>query len=285
MTAGIETREIAVDGLGFRVLTAGAASADPVLCLHGFPHGAHSWRALLATLPAAGLRVIAPDQRGYSPGARPEGIDAYATARLVADALALADALDAPRFHLVGHDWGGALAWWIAARHPDRVASLSVLSRPHPAAFARAMTEDPAQKDRSAHHRSFLAPDSATHLLESGALRTALAAQGVPPADVAAYLDPLDSVAALDATLNWYRAAAAGPPALTGDMPAVDRPVLYLWGDEDANVGRLAAEGTADFVRGPYRFEELTGVGHFVMDQAGDTATRLITEHIGTHPM
>ena len=134
-----ETMRIPVGGLSFAVDVAGPRDGAAVLLLHGFPETRHMWRHQVAALAAAGHRAIAPDQRGYSAGARPVGEAHYASEAIVGDALALMDAMGHERFHLVGHDWGGQIAWLIAAGHGARLLSLSVLSRPHPAAFARAM--------------------------------------------------------------------------------------------------------------------------------------------------
>src|SRR5262249_49142261 len=144
-------------------------------------------------LAAAGYRAIAPDQRGYSRGARPEGESAYATDLLLADALTLMTVLGHRRFHLVGHDWGGQLSWLIAANHPERVLSLSVLSRPHPAAFVRAMKEDTQQASRSGHHRAFREADAVARMRAANLkpLREALLRQGVPAPDVEIYMSQL----------------------------------------------------------------------------------------------
>ncbi|HXZ85435.1 MAG TPA: alpha/beta fold hydrolase [Myxococcota bacterium] len=279
MTA--ETVSIAANGLAFTADLAGPADADVVLLLHGFPQTRHTWRAELRALGAAGFRACAPDQRGYSAGARPAGIDAYRSVRLVADALALADALGAERFHLVGHDWGGQLAWLLAAQQPERVRSLSVLSRPHPAAFARAMADDPEQATRSRHHRAHQRAEATDWWLADGAARLlgALRSQGVPEADVGVYLATLGERAALDAAIHWYRAAGSSGLA-AAEVPPVAVPTLYVWGAEDATVGRRAAEGTRAFVNAPYRFVELPGVGHFVTDQAPDAFPPLLLEHL-----
>jgi pimeloyl-ACP methyl ester carboxylesterase len=279
--------EIEARGLRFTADVAGRSGAPLVLLLHGFPQTRYTWRHQLPALADAGLRAVAPDQRGYSPGARPAGIDAYATDALVGDALALADALGATRFHLVGHDWGGQLAWLLAARHRERVLTLSVLSRPHPAAFARALAGDPHQSERSRHHRAFQDPQTADLLLADGGarLRRALVDQGVPDRDASAYLAPLATRDALEAALAWYRASYAKGSALSAaDVPAVDVPTLYLWGDADATVGLAAAEATRDFVRGPYRFEVIPGAGHFLTDQAPARVTELLLEHVATRP-
>jgi pimeloyl-ACP methyl ester carboxylesterase len=178
-------------------------------------------------------------------------------------------------------DWGGQLSWLIAANHGDELDTLTVLSRPHPAAFARAMKADSAQSERSRHHRAFQDANAAHELLADDArrLRATLKNQGVPDADVAAYLARLGTFDALDAAINWYRAPrVAGGALALPDVPAVEVPTMYLWGDQDATVGRIAAEATAEFVTGPYRFEVLPGVGHFITDQAPRRVNELLLE-------
>ena len=145
-----------------------------MLLLHGFPLSRYSWAAQLPALADAGYHAVAPDQRGYSPGVRPDPaeLERYAIERLVADALEIAEAVrrrDTP-FHLVGHDWGGQVAWCLAAWHPERVKSLAVLSRPHPAAFRRAYLEDrDGQQTKSRHHKAFHDPNTGPLLLEDDA--------------------------------------------------------------------------------------------------------------------
>ena len=163
-------------GLIFDVLVGGAADAPLVLLLHGFSESLHMWRAQVPALAAAGYRAVAPSQRGYSSGARPDPADPanYHFDRLVADALDLVAACGHAerRFHLVGHDWGGSIAWGLADRYPDRLASLTVLSRPHPNAFNRALQmPDGDQAYRSRHHKAFLEPDAGPLLLADGARR------------------------------------------------------------------------------------------------------------------
>jgi pimeloyl-ACP methyl ester carboxylesterase len=127
----IETIEIPAGGMVFSALAAGPRDGEPVLLLHGFPQTSHAYREAMRTLALAGFRAVAPDQRGYSPGARPESVEAYRISKLIGDVVAIADTLNMPRFHLVGHDWGGAAAWGVAGRHSDRILSLTVLSTPH----------------------------------------------------------------------------------------------------------------------------------------------------------
>ena len=275
--------KIDLNGLIFDAEIAGELDKHLVLMLHGFPQTAYCWRHQLQPLAAAGYLAVAPDQRGYSRGAQPAETASYATRLLVEDALELARALGHERFHVVGHDWGGQLSWLLAAYHPERIRSLTVLSRPHPAAFAAAFRSDPQQASRSKHHKAFQNPQTVTLLLENGAarLRRSLADQGVPAADIDAYLSVLGDPATLEAAVNWYRAAASGESGLAAaDVPAVTVPTLYIWGDADATVGETAARATADFVTGPYRFEVLPGIGHFVTDQAGGRVTELLLDFL-----
>jgi pimeloyl-ACP methyl ester carboxylesterase len=273
-------------GLTFEAYDDGAPNAPLVLLLHGFPQTHHTWHQQLPALAAAGYYAVAPNQRGYSPGARPEGVAEYATRHLVGDVLGIADQLGAPRFHLVGHDWGGQVSWLVAAYHPERLHSLTVLSRPHPAAFAETLQVDPAQAERSQHHRAFQDPRAADRLLENSAerLRQRLAAEGVPEADITAYLTPLATREAMDAAINWYRAGAGDGSVLArADVPKVSVPTLYLWGEQDSSVGYQAATRTAQYVTGPYRFEPLKGLGHFLTDQHPERVTAHLLEHIRHH--
>ena len=279
----IETVELAItDGL-LRADVCGPAGGEPVLLLHGFPQTRYTWRHQLPVLADAGFRAVAPDQRGYSPGLRPSQVAAYHVDRLVADVLDVAARLGEP-VHLVGHDWGGQVAWLTAARHPDRLRTLTVLSRPHPAAFAASFSVDPDQAERSKHHRGFDDPATADLLLDDDArrLRRLLGNSGVPDADINGYLDGLGEREALDAALNWYR-AASGSGLRAADTPAVTVPTCYIWGTDDASVGRAAAEGTVNHVNAPYRFVEVAGGGHFLTDDgSNDTVTESLLHHLAS---
>ncbi len=275
--------ELRVSGLTFEADVDGERGAPLVLLLHGFPQTSYSWRHQLPALAGAGFFAVAPNQRGYSPQARPPPLEDYATDLLVSDARAMARALGYSKYHLVGHDWGGQLSWLLAARYPGELDSLTVLSRPHPAAFARAMKTDAAQADRSRHHRAFQDANAVHELLADDAkrLRGTLRHQGVPDADIDAYLERLGNLEALDAAINWYRAPRVASGALAPpDVPAVTVATMYLWGDQDATVGRMAAEATVSFVSAPYRFEVLPGVGHFITDQASERVNELMLQWV-----
>src|SRR5665213_886638 len=274
-------------GLTFDALVAGEAGAPLVLLLHGFAESMHCWRAQVAALAAAGCRAVAPSQRGYSQGARPDTGDTanYQIERLMDDAMAIATAggYDDRRFHLVGHDWGGSIAWALADRFPNRLASLTVRSRQHPNAFNRALEMSHGdQAQRSRHHKAFLEPDAADVVLADDAkwLRERLAANGVPAAAIEQHLSVLGNKAAMEGALAWYRARGA----IRGPLGPIRVPTLYIWGDADDTVGRAAAEGTVDFIAAPYRFEVLAGVGHFAADQAPERVNELLLQQVAAYP-
>ncbi|HET9583855.1 MAG TPA: alpha/beta hydrolase [Bradyrhizobium sp.] len=274
--------------LTFDSIAAGARGAPLVLLLHGFAESMHCWNAQVAALGDMGYRAVAPSQRGYSPGARPDPreFSHYLIDRLMDDAMAIvaASGYGNARFHLVGHDWGGSIAWGLADRHHERLASLTILSRPHPNAFNRALQmTDAEQAKRSRHHKAFLEPDAADLVLADSAkwLRDRLAANGVPAAAIEAHLSVLGNKDAMEAALAWYRARGA----IRGPLGPIRVPTLYVWGDADDTVGRIAAEGTVDFIAAPYRFEVLPGVGHFAADQAPERVCELLLEHLADHPV
>jgi len=273
--------------LTFDARVAGEDGAPLVLLLHGFAESMNCWRAQVTALADMGYRALAPSQRGYSPGARPDPRDAsyYHIDRLMDDAMAIVAACGYgdKRFHLAGHDWGGSIAWALADRAPERIASLTILSRPHPNAFNRALQMDGDQAQRSRHHKAFLEPDAADIVLADDAkwLRERLAANGVPEPAIAEHLAVLGNKPAMEAALAWYRARGA----IRGPLGPIRVPTLYIWGDADDTVGRVAAEGTRDFIAAPYRLEILPGVGHFAADQAPDRVSELMLEHIRTYPV
>jgi len=283
-----ELRQIATGpGLVFDAFVDGPADAPLVLLLHGASESFHMWRAQVPALAAAGHRAVAPSQRGYAAGARPPTGDFanYTIDLLMADAMSIAAACGhgERRFHLVGHDWGGSIAWGIADKHPDRLASLTVLSRPHPTAFNRALAlPDGEQAQRSRHHKAFLEADAGARLLADGAraLRERWTRSGVPAAAIAEHLSVIGDPAAMEGMLAWYRARGA----LRAPLRPIRVPTLYVWGEADDTVGRAAAEGTREFITGPYTFAALPGVGHFVADQAPGRVNELLLAHLAAHP-
>jgi pimeloyl-ACP methyl ester carboxylesterase len=276
-----ETLDIPVGEMTFTARAAGPDSGRLVLLLHGFPESSWSWRSQLTALADAGYRVIAPDQRGYSSGARPEGKEHYAIPHLVADVVAMADWVGGHQFDLVGHDWGGAVAWQLAGRHPERLRTLTVVSTPHPAAFTSSLADAGAdQSQRSWYMEWFQQPDVPEQTLladDAAGLRNIYS--NLEPADAQRYVDLLSEPGALTAALNWYRAASIGD---VRELGPITTPTLYVWSDQDVALGREAAEATAQHVEGPYRFEVLEGISHWIPEEAADRLNTLLLEHLAS---
>ena len=276
----METRRIEIaSGMTFDVSVDGIDAAPLVLMLHGFGVSRFFWNSQVQALGEAGYFAVAPNQRGYAAGARPDPTDyaSYRVDRLIGDALDIVAAVGHSdrRFHLVGHDWGASLAWQIADQHPERLVSLTILSRPHPLAFARALAlPDGEQRRRSGHHQTFLEPDAGPNILADNAnwLRTRLTRNGVPAASIEAHLSVIGNRHAMEAALAWYRARGVGH-APVGPTTV---PTLFIWGDQDDTVGRAAAEGTGDFIDAPYQFASLSGVGHYAADQVPEQVNALL---------
>ncbi|WP_320066892.1 alpha/beta fold hydrolase [Micromonospora sp. RTGN7] len=273
--------QVQARGLTFEVRTDGPADGAPVLLLHGFPQHSGEWDEVTPALHAAGLRTYAPDQRGYSPLARPADVEAYRIPELVADAVALLDALGVDAAHVVGHDWGAIVAWGLAAGHPDRVRTLTAVSVPHPAAMAHALATDTEQKARSSYIALFRRPGKAEKVLlalRATALRKLLRAVG-GAARVARYADPMREPGALTAALNWYRAMSRADLVAVGPVPV---PTTFVWSDRDIAIGRTAAEACAAHVTGDYRFVTLSGVSHWIPDEAPGPLAEAVLARTGT---
>lgn len=273
----MEHLEIPVGSLTFDALAAGPETGELVVALHGFPESKHEWSSLLGALAANGYRGVAPDQRGYSPGARPVDVAEYRIGKLVDDVVGIADALGAERFHVVGHDWGALVAWHVAGRHPDRVRTVSILSVPHPRAFAAARASDPDQQQRSAYIEWLRRPDEPeAAFLDGDAAGLRVALDEIGPEAVQAHVDVLTSPGAMTAALNYYR---AWDDELDGLGP-VTVPTLFVWSTEDIALGRVGAEATGQWVTGPYRFEVLEGRSHWLPEVAADAVNALILEQV-----
>lgn len=282
---GVERLEIDANGMRFSARAAGPAKGRPVLLLHGFPQSSLSWQPVMRALATAGYRAVAPDQRGYSAGARPGDLAAYRVSQLVSDVLAIADTMQMGRFDLVGHDWGGMIAWVAAARHPAAIRSLSVVSTPHPGALAAALSSgDPDQTARSAYVHVFRRAAEPERMLlgEDGrgeGLRSMFTATGLDESQAGEYVSLMKTPGAMTAALNWYR--AMDPTEVEG-LPPVVVPTLYVWSTGDAALGRKAAEATAEFVAGRYQFVTLEGVSHWVPEEVPEELARLLLDHLGS---
>jgi pimeloyl-ACP methyl ester carboxylesterase len=278
------TAEIGANGLTFAARVAGPRDGRVVLLLHGFPQTSRCWGAQLDALAAAGHRAVAVDQRGYSPGARPDDPAAYVMAHLVDDVLGFLDALDTDQVDLVGHDFGGSVAWTVAGHHPGRVRTLTIASTPHPAAFVRAYQSQSDQNQRSGYMRAFReAPRGQVEdrLLADGGAELRRAYAGLPAASIDAHVEDMSAPGRLVAAVDWYRAMSAKASVAVPPCPV---PTLYVWSDADPSIGRAAAEATGHHVTGPYEFVVLDGVSHWIPEQAAPTFTPLLLGHLAATP-
>lgn len=274
------TFEIPVGDLTFDVLISGPDNGIPLVALHGFPESAASWGKVTPLLTAAGYRVIAPNQRGYSAGARPEGVDAYRIEHLVADVVGLLDALGLPDAHLVGHDWGSAVAWQVAGRHPNRIRSLTAISVPHPTAFGWALREDEDQKQRSSYIGLLRQEGKAEEVLSEDNFRRlrAMFDGQIDPEFADEHIRVLSGEGALTGALNWYR-------AMTRDFGDIDRttvPTTYVWSTGDSALGRAGAERCGEFVDAPYEFVVLEGGSHWVPEERAEELAEAILARAGS---
>lgn len=251
-------------GLAFDVIDEGPLDGTPVVLLHGFPQRAASWAKVTPLLGEAGFRTYAPDQRGYSPGARPRSRRAYKTTELVDDVVALIDRIGTP-VHLVGHDWGATIAWPVAARHPDRLVSLTAVSVGHPEAFKRALLTTLDQGRRSWYIGLFQLPFVPERLL-SGKwfVQKFLGGSGMTDEMLATYRVEIVDEGALTGGLNWYRGI---PFSLSNEVPDVSLPTTLVWSDGDKALGRRMAELTEEHVVGPYELIEFAGTSHWIPEE------------------
>jgi pimeloyl-ACP methyl ester carboxylesterase len=271
------------DGRRFRARVVGPDNGPVVLLLHGFPQTSRCWIHQLDDLARAGRRAVAFDQRGYSPGARPTEVAAYKPDALAHDVLLVADAVGADRFDLVGHDFGGMVAWMVAGHHPERVRTLTVASTPHPVAFRTTYQSTGSdQNERSQYMRTFRGGTRGAleaALLADGAAGLRAVYAGLDTDAIDEYVAVLSEPGALVAAFDWYRSMSGAASAAT---PPAAMPTLYVWSDQDPTIGREAAEATRRCVTGPYRFEVLEGVGHWIPELAADAFTPLLLEQLAT---
>ena len=264
-----------VNGIGLEVEDRGSGPA--VLLLHGWPDSHRLWRHQVEALTAAGYRTVAPDLRGFGETDRPVDVEAYSMLDIAGDVVGLLDHLGIERAHVVGHDWGAALAWAVAAFAPDRVDHLAVLSVGHPSSFRAAGLP---QREKSWYMLLFQFEGVAEQWLSMDDWANFRAWAGHPETDRVA--THLSEPGALTAALNWYR-ANLGPerfvlPPL--EIPPVAAPTMAIWSDGDIALIEAGVTGSAEYVTGPFRYERVEGAGHWIPLDAPDVVNDLLLDFL-----
>lgn len=271
------------NGVMLHCATAGPEDGEPIVLLHGFPEFWGGWQAQITGLAAAGYRVIAPDQRGYNISDKPRGSRAYRGTELVADICALLDTLNLPQATIVGHDWGGAVAWWLAAQHPDRVKKLIILNSPHPQAMRQALTER-TQRLKSGYMAFFNVPILPEVIIWAGnwflpwlALTRTATRGAFSAADRRRYQAAWGQPGALTGMLNWYRALLRHGSGVKADT--ILPPTMIIWGERDAFFVPSMAADSADYCDHA-RLHVLQDATHWLHHEQPDRINELILDFL-----
>ncbi|SQD77071.1 alpha/beta fold hydrolase [Moritella yayanosii] len=273
---------IEANGLSFAVDIRGDKTGTPVILLHGFPESAVMWDKFMDELTTKGYYAIAPNQRGYSAGARPDDVEQYQLKYLASDVIAIADQLELKQFHLIGHDWGAAVGWQVAAENPDRVISYAAISVPHIDAFGKAYREDTAQYESSAYIRFFQKPILPEFMMAKNdyeRLRSIWSQHDA--AEIEHYVGILGQEKALTSAINWYRANFS---VFTNglDVGKVNVPVTFIWGNQDHALKRSGVDDTRNYVEGEYQFIEMDA-GHWIIQEKYDELTGHLLAHLAKY--
>ena len=287
-----EQRKVALStGITLNVALAGAENAPNVIFLQGFPESHRTWRGLVPLLSDE-LRMVMPDQRGFGDSDRPQEVEAYTSDKLIADLFALADALAIGEFAVVGHDWGGAIAWAAAIKGDPRISRLAIINSPHPLIFQKSLIEDSAQRAASQYMRAFRDPGFEKFVEAIGfeaffdkSFRNHVDLAAIPADERQIYIDQWSRPGALTAMLNWYRASqiVVPPPGITVDVPdwvlrafpKIKVPVRVIWGLEDKALLPVQLEGIGE-VGGDVEVFPLKGVGHFAPWEAPERVAAIL---------
>jgi pimeloyl-ACP methyl ester carboxylesterase len=261
-------------GLRFDVVDSGPTDGPAVVLLHGFPQQPISFEAVASRLNTAGLRTLTPSQRGYTRAARPTRRRDYRTAATAADVVALLDTAGLAQAHLVGHDWGGNQAWGLAGWHTDRVATFTVLSTPHPAAFLKSLVT--SKQGLLSWYMALFQLPALPEALARRTLTKSLLDNGLPAVFVDRYVEAMAEPGALTGALNWYRGI---PLSMRQPLGPIKVPTSYVWGRHDFALSRRAVELTADYVEGPYEVVELEA-GHWLPETEPDAVADAVLARV-----
>ncbi len=277
--------QLQIGDFNFRARYRGAQNeGDALIMLHGFPESLITWDGLGESAAAAGYRALAFDQRGYSPGARPDDIADYDIWLLVDDVIAVADHLGFERFHLVGHDWGAGVGWAVVAAYPERVLSWTGLSIPQTGVFMDGVVNDPEQRERSKYFGFIqrpIIPEFVLTVINNPLMNKVL--DNTPNARQRKHLDVLQEPGALTAAMNWYRAMDPATLAVEPRLTApVTVPTRFIWGTKDGVIAASVVERQRSRMQGPFDLYSLDA-GHGLMHEQPDTMAELILGHIGNY--
>jgi pimeloyl-ACP methyl ester carboxylesterase len=267
----VTTRDLAANGFTFTARETGSDDGEPVLLLHGFPETSHMWTGLMSSLAENGYHCVAPNMRGYSSGARPEGADNYHYEILVSDVFAIADALGFDRFHLIAHDWGAIVGWAVLSKDDARIASFTSLSIPHYRSFAEAVRDDPEEEFYRGLLVNFVDPNTAPALSADGATGMRVFWTSHTEDEIDDYVSVFAQPYALQGALNYYVACDKHARALDGpvEFGPVSTPTLLLWGKDDVACRQAMVDGGAKYMSGPYKRVDLEA-GHWIIQEQPD---------------
>ncbi len=281
-------RSIAVGDVDLHLVETGKSDAPPVVFLHGFPEFWYGWHRQLEPIARAGHRAIAPDQRGYNESDKPKAAADYRLDRLADDVVGLIDALDLESVHLVGHDWGGVVAWWLGLARPDRIDRLAILNAPHPKTFRRHLTSRPAQMLKSWYMYLFQLPALPEQLLGAGngivatrMLKATSRAGAFAPGELSTYREAWSKPGAWQGMLNWYRAMFRHPP----DPPEnwrVEVPTLVVWGEQDQALDADLAAASLEWCENG-DLEYLSDATHWVQHEYAAGVNRMLVNFFDEH--
>jgi pimeloyl-ACP methyl ester carboxylesterase len=289
MTHEVKITTIAANGFDFLCRNSGLENdGELVIFLHGFPESSIIWENILKKLAEKGYKCLAPNQRGYSEGARPQGIENYTTRILASDVIALAESVgEYEKFHLVGHDWGAGVGWAVVTLFPERIQSWTAMSTPHSKAFEWAIAEDQEQQKQSQYIFEFLEPDLPEEsIMKNDCSRLRELWQGLDTRHIQDYLEIFRKPESCTATINWYRAMLLIKPCEKNpkiSFGGVNIPTCFIWGNNDFALCKAGVEKSHSYMRGYYKFVELEGAGHWLIENNEEDCIREIMEHIEKH--
>jgi len=279
-------RTIATNGIRLHAVEAGPEGGPLVILLHGFPEFWYSWRHQIEPLAAAGFRVLAPDQRGYNLSDKPKPVSAYNLDTLARDIVGVIDDAGAAKAHVVGHDWGGAVAWWLGIRYPERLERLALLNIPHPVVMRRALRKNPTQRKKSWYIFFFQLPVLPERTFRAGGFARGIKAlQGTSRpgtftgADLDLYREAWSRPGAVRSMIHWYRAALRAQPKLPSSL-RVPVPTLLLWGTQDRFLGREMARPSIDLCDDG-RLEFVEEASHWIQHEEPERVNRELLGFFG----